>query len=375
MRICHVISGLRMGGAERMLLKLLSASARSRFDPLVISLLDQGVVGPDIESLGIPVVTLDLARPAGWLSSLSELRKPMRRFNPHLIQGWMYHGNLAALPGAGFATGRPPVVWNIRQSLDDIRAEKPLTQAVIRLSARLSNQPAALIYNAKTAALQHERFGFARPRRRLIANGFDTDTFMPSPTGRARLRDALGIGHDEFVIGLAARYHPMKDIDNFLRAAHGLTTRGYPARFLLAGPGMDPGNAALMTRLRTLAPHSRVQLTGICTDMPLFFQGLDLATLSSSRGEGFPNVLGEAMACGVPCVATDVGDVRHILGDTGTWVAPGDPEALAQAWSAWIDSGVTERAVQGQRARARIVTHYGLPAIVSQYETLYTELT
>jgi len=99
-----------MGGAERMLLKLLSASARSRFDPLVISLLDQGVVGPDIESLGIPVVTLDLARPAGWLSSLSELRKPMRRFNPHLIQGWMYHGNLAALPGAGFATGRPPVV-------------------------------------------------------------------------------------------------------------------------------------------------------------------------------------------------------------------------------------------------------------------------
>ncbi len=357
-----------------MLCKVLSASDRSRFDPLVISLLDQGAVGPDIESLGIPVVTLNLSRHTAGLPGLLTLRNTMRQFRPDLIQGWMYHGNLAALLGAEFAAGMPPVVWNIRQSLDDLRAEKPLTRAIIHLSARLSHQPATIIYNSVTGALQHERFGFNGQRKRLIANGFDTDSFIPSASGRAQLRCRLGIGDDEFVIGLAARYHPMKDIDNFLQAAHRLATRGYPTRFLLAGPGMEIHNTDLMARIHTLQLESRIQLLGLFRDMPLFFQGLDLATLSSSRGEGFPNVLGEAMACGIPCVATDVGDVRVILGDTGTRVSPADPEALAAAWSVWIETAAAQRAASGQAGRDRIVSQYALPAIVRQYEALYAEL-
>ena len=374
MRICHIITGLVTGGAERMLLKLLSATDRSRFTPLVISLLDEGAIGPDIRALGVPLLTLNMSRRVPHPAALLRLRDGIRSFEPDVIQGWMYHGNLAASLASRLVPDRPPVVWNIRQSLYDIQAEKPVTRWVIRLSARLSVHPAAIIHNSQTGAAQHARSGFSTRRSLLIPNGFDTEVFKPSADGRQRLRHQLGVREDEFLLGLAARYHPMKDIGNFLQAAARLTRGGYAARLVLAGPGMTTDNPALMRQIGDLQLESRVIPMGTVGNMPLFFQGLDLATLSSIRGEGFPNVLGEAMACGVPCVATDVGDVRHILGDTGTLVPPAAPDALADAWSSWIKAGPNWRSQQGQQARQHITRQYALSAIVQSYEALYCRL-
>lgn len=374
MRICHIITGLETGGAERMLLKLLSATDRSRFESIVISLLDEGSVGADIKRLGVTVHALKLSKKYPKVSCLWQLRQAVRCFRPNLIQGWMYHGNLAALLAAGFMPGRLPVVWNIRQSLDEVRAEKPLTRALIHLSARLSRVPSAIIHNSGTGALQHEQFGFSATRRQLIPNGFDTNVFAPSSSRRTQFRSSLGIGNDEFVLGLAARYHPMKDINNFCAALTRLLALGYAPRGLLAGPGMDSTNRPLMEMLRTHQLTERVTVLGALRDMPLFFQSLDLATLSSCRGEGFPNVLGEAMACGIPCVATDVGDVGVILGDTGSLVSPGDPDALAGAWAGWMERGSASCVAEGRRARQRIVSLYTLPVIVQRYEDLYRAL-
>lgn len=374
MRIGHIITGLATGGAERMLLKLLSATDRTRFEPLVISLMDQGTVGSEIEALNIPVLTLDLPRGQPRLSGVRRLHEIIRHYRPDVLQGWMYHGNLTASLAALFAPNHPPVVWNIRQSLDALAQERRLTRWLIHLSARLSAYPAAIIHNSLAGALQHERFGFSATRRVIIPNGFDPALFIPSATARHHNRKTLGLTEHDIVIGLAARYHPMKDHATCLRAAAILAEHCPSLRLLLAGTGVDRDNHTLTALIGELGLENRVMLLGELNNMAAFFQSLDLATLSSARAEGFPNVLGEAMASGVPCVATDVGDVSPLIGDTGLIVPPGNPARLAEAWRSLIESGADYRMQLGRLARERIKTHYTLPAIAQQYEDLYQHL-
>lgn len=173
------------------------------------------------------------------------------------------------------------------------------------------------------------------------------------------------------LIGLAARHHPMKDHANFLQAAALTAARRPVARFVLAGVGVDAANAELGRAIAGLGLADRIYLLGERTDMPRFFQGLDIAVLSSAWGEGFPNVMGEAMACGVPCIATAVGDAPEITGQADWIVPPRDPNALAERLQGLIELGREGRVEQGRLARQRIVERYSLPAVVTQYEALY----
>jgi glycosyltransferase involved in cell wall biosynthesis len=374
MRICHIITGLTTGGAERMLLKLLSRMNRKQFDSVVISLMDKGTIGPLIEALQIPVLTLDLPRGQPSIRGLIRLRKHLREIRPDLLQGWMYHGNLAASWASRLTPGRPPVLWNIRQSLDDWRQEKPLTRWIIRGSALFSSHPNAILYNSITGAEQHEQIGFHHEHRIVIPNGFDCEVFAPSPEERSQWRRDLGFTEQDPLIGLAARYHPMKDHDNFLQAAAILSKQIRNVHFLLSGQGTSPDNRPLVASIEALHLSHRVHLLGERSDMPAFFQSLDIASLASCRAEGFPNVLGEAMACGVPCVATDVGDISTILGDTGIIVPPRHPEDLAAAWQTLLELRIEERRRLGALARSRIQERYALPAIARQYEQLYWKI-
>ena len=369
-RVCHLITGLPAHGAERMLLKLVAGLDRQRFASTVISLMDQGVVGPEIEALGIPVLTVGLDRGRPSLPGLLRLLRLVRQARPDVLQGWMYHGNLAATLAA-WAGRRVPVLWNIRQSLGDLADEKRLTRLLIRLSARLSGTPAHILYNALTSAEQHEALGFRPDRRVLIPNGFEVDRYRPAPDAAGGLRAELGLRPDQWVIGMAARDHPMKDHASFLQAAARVAERYPDARFLLAGLGVEAANARLQQPIQALSLAGRVMLLGEQRDMPRFFQSLDIAVLSSAWGEGFPNVLGEAMASGVPCVATEVGDAAAIIGATGRLVPPGEPALLAQALQGLMDDGREAARRLGLAARDRIVQHYGLPAIVEQYAALY----
>lgn len=372
-RVCHIITGLYAHGAERMLYKLLSGLDRERFQPAVISLMDQGTVGPAIEALGIPVLTVDLPRGRPHPAGLLRLIRHVRAAQPDILQGWMYHGNLAASLAAHFARGRPPVIWNIRQSLYDLDHEKRLTRWLVQLSARASGSAGRIIYNSVTSARQHEALGFREDRRVFIPNGFALDDFTPDPALRHQVRREWGWSDHHVVIGLAARYHPMKDHDNFLRAVASVAERHDRVRWVLAGLNVDAGNAALRQRIHELQLGSRIRLLGELRDMRGFYQGLDIATLTSAWGEGFPNVLGEAMAAGVPCVATDVGDAATIIGDTGLLVPAHDSAALAEALTTLIDAGRAERIRWGLEARERIVHEYSLPAIVERYAALYAE--
>jgi len=376
MRIAFVTTGLGQGGAEVMLHKLLERLDRRMFEPAVFSLRGEETFAPVLRRLGVPVHLGGLGH---GLPKLWSLRQAFSDFAPQVVQGWMYHGNVAALLARRiFSSGsdsdkppnRPALLWGVRQSLPDLRRERRITAAVIRLGARWSGQTDAVVYNSTQGAEDHEAIGFDPSRRVIIPNGFDTAAFAPSPEARRALRSELGWPDDALLVGMVARQHPVKNHAGFLYAARTVATRVPHAHFVLAGTGVEVNNPALADALREASLGARVRLLGLRTDNARLQAALDVA-VCASHAEGFPNVVGEAMCCGVPCVVTDVGDCADIVGDTGFVVPRGDTVALADAIIALLAKSPVEREALGRAARQRIVEQYSIDQVVRRYERLY----
>ncbi len=368
LKVLHVITSLSLGGAESMLYKLLSRLDKSRFASDVVSLAPVGSVGARISGLGIAVESLGMKRGLPSPVALGRLGKVLRTVRPDIVQGWMYHGNVAAWLGRATHAGARPLICSIRHSLADLGGEKRTTRWMIRLGARVSRSSTAVVYNSEAAARQHEALGYVKDRTVVIPNGFDVETFRPDDGARASLRKELRLGPDTVLIGLIGRYHPVKNHADFLRAGGFL--KNTQAHFVLAGTGVDPRNVELTGQIRAAGLQDRVHLLGERDDMPNVHAALDIAT-SASTTEAFPNVIGEAMACGVPCVVTDVGDSAAVVGDTGVVAPPKDPERLAGGWDRLLSVSREERTQLGRRARQRIEEHYSLASVVQQYERLY----
>lgn len=371
MKVVHVITGLGTGGAETMLHKLLSAMDSTRFNPVVVSLLEGGEIRDRILEAGIPVHVVGMSRGVPSVASLVELRRLVRGLAPDIIQGWMYHGNLAAAFMSSFAPEHASLFWNIRHSLYDLGHEKALTRMIIRLGAVWSSRPRRIVYNSGISMEQHALLGYSRDRGVMLPNGFDLDRFRPDPAARAALRSELALGPESLLVGVVGRRHPLKGHDGFLRAAADLHRRRPEVHFVLAGRGITQEDPEFREFLRGSDLARRVHFLGQRSDTPQLFAALDLLALPSVS-EGFPNVLGEAMSCGIPCVATDVGEAKMIVGDTGRVVPPGNPAALAEAMGAMLETDPRGRADRAERCRARILENYSLEKIAEQYAELYT---
>ncbi len=372
LRVLHVTTGLSIGGAEMMLLKVTSQSDRSRFLHSVVSLGAEGSLAPRFRDAGMEVHSLNISatRPR-----LAALRSRIRTFDPALIQGWMYHGNVAATLGRALARSRAALAWNIRQTLYDLRREKRLTAGVIRTGALLSRLPDAIVYNSSTSAMQHEKLGYDARRHKLIPNGFDCTAFAPDAQARARVRSQLRFRESDVVVGLVSRFHPMKDHMTFVAAAAQIATIYPQARFLLVGRGLRAPETGILAALENAGLGKRTTVEDERDDMVDVYNALDIACSSSAWGEGFSNAIGEAMACGVPCVVTDVGDSAAIVAQTGIVVAARDTARLAAAVGELVAVGPEGRRARGAAARLRIEEHYALAAVVAQYESLYESLT
>lgn len=364
-RILHMITDLPVGGAERVLHHLLSRLDRAAFESAVLCLGEGGPMAEPIRKLGVQVFM------AG--RSLRRLHQSTTSFKPDLIQGWMYHGNVASLIEQVRLPGHTPMIWNIRHSLLDPGLEKRFTAMLIRAGAWFSSRPARIIFNSKSAAEQHRIFGYNSDRFVVIPNGFDTDSFKPDPAANKSICLELGLEENTPLIGCFARFHPMKDHTTFLNAASLLLRSGLRANFVLAGSGADDANPVLSHQIADCRIGGQVRCLGLRHDMSRLNAALDIATNSSSFGESFPNAIGEAMACGVPCVATDIGDSAELIGDTGIAVPPRNAEALASAWRDLLERGSEERHKLGMRARARIISHFSLDLMVTRYRELYEE--
>jgi glycosyltransferase involved in cell wall biosynthesis len=242
---------------------------------------------------------------------------------------------------------------------------------VIRAGARLSRRPVRIIFNAAVSRAQHVAFGYDGARSVVIPNGFDTAEFAPCAAERARVRAELDIPADALTVGLVARVHPMKDHATFLQAAKRFGEMHPRSVFVLVGEGADAANRELGALIDRLDLRDRVRLCGRRSDIAAIDNALDIAASSSAWGEAFPNATAEAMACGVPCVVTDVGDAPAIVDDTGEVVPPRDPVALGDAWARLAALGAGARRALGQRARARVIQHYAIDAGARQYANLY----
>jgi len=356
-----------------MLWKLLSRIDRARFAPEIIALSGRADAILDrFKSIDVPCLLLGMRPRFGASVRLLALSRYLRRLRPDLIQGWMYHGNVAATMANVFTRERVPVLWNVRGTLPDATENNWRSSFVIRLSGLVSSAPDKIINNSVTSAVEHEeRLGYPATSRVFLANGFDTELFRPSPDAYASLRQQCGLSNSTPVIGLVSREHPMKDHRNFLTAA-AMFNRLHPeVHFCIVGEKLDARNARLNSLVSELELNDSVHLLGRRDDMDKVTGGFDIACSSSAYGEGFANVIGEAMSCGVPCAVTDVGDSSRIVHDTGCIVAPRDSTALAGAFEHLIQIGAEGRRTLGLRARERIVKHFSLEAIVKQYEDLY----
>ena len=372
MHVTHIITDLATGGAEMMLLKLVQYGGQS-VRHSVISLRSMGTIGPQLEQAGAKVFALNLR--ASRIPGLKawKLVEHLSELKPDLIQGWMYHGNVAASVGQFVMSPRPALCWSIRCTLHQDKPEKWLTGAIVMLGRALSSKPASVIYNSDRARRQHEQIGYCSGNSTVIPNGFDIRKFYPSEAMRTSMRRRFGLPLDGVVLGMLARLHPMKDHQTFLRAAAEVIRRWPNAYFVAAGRDV-PRLAASEQSLVSLCGQ-RLILLPEQADVSGFMNGLDLAILSSAWGEGFPNVLGEAMCCGIPCIATDIGDCGSIIGDTGIVVPPRNVEKLTAAVTELVSMSGNRRSELALRARERVAAKFSMESVASRYEKEWLRAT
>jgi len=372
-KVAHLITGLETGGAETALARLVLNMDRSKFNNVVMSMTSgETTLGRLIKGGGIPVIYLGIRPLRKAPLGLAILFRALIKEKPDVIQTWLYHADLTGLLMSKI-TCRSPVLWNIRGADLDHKDHPRSLFWLIYILSKLSRLPNAVVVNSEHGKKYHENLGY-RPRAwEVIPNGFDTDVFKPSKDAQIKLRSSLNIGADKKIIGLVARYHPMKDHSTFLSAAGALRKTRSDVHFVLAGSGVDKNNLEIMRLAKQEGIEDCISLLGERIDIPSITAGFDLSTCSS-YSEGFPNVVGEAMSCAVPCVVTDTGDNREIVGASGEVVNTREPIMMAQAWDKLLSMESSRLKEMGQAARERIKTFYSIDTVISRYEKLYKKI-
>lgn len=361
--IAHVITGLEVGGAERMLARIVTLSTAFRHEVFVLASKD--AIGTELEENGIRVHPFEATGRSGGARAIARLASQLRLARPALVHSWLVHANIAAALATPPGT---PLVWGVRHTLDGFEKERFATRLALRTSAILSRRARAIIYNSRTAAKQHEAIGYPRASRIVLPNGFELEAAARARQARAETRSRLGVDEQEPLIGLVARCHPIKNHEGFLEAAAQVAAQFPSARFLFAGRGTEPGGRLSDTWGHRLG--ERGLWLGERSDIARITAALDIAC-NVSFGEAFSNTVGEAMASGVPVLATDVGESRTIVGATG-WIVDGSgPDAIAGVMRAALSESASELERRGTLALERIESLYSIGAVVNEYETFY----
>ena len=369
-RIVFIITGLDTGGAEQMLLKLLQKIDRNLYSPSVISLSSKGDIGVQIEKLGINVFTLGMTSSKFEIRKFFLLVKYIRSIKPSLVHTWMYHADF--IGGLAAKISRvESVIWSIRQSNLSSDLNSKTTLKVVKLCAILSFWlPKKILCNSNFARLKHETAGYSSHKMLVIPNGFSLSEFSKRPFDGLTLRNELGISKNSPLVGLVARFDPQKNHFGFIQAAKVIHKNEPNVHFLLVGSGVDKNNSILFNWILKNKLERVVHLLGKRKDIRHLMSAMNLL-VSSSDGESFPNVLGEAMACGVPCVVTDVGDCAEIVGNTGRVVDAGDMDNLANSVLDLLHLSEIETNKLGDMARKRVEKFYEIGNVVNSYQNLY----
>ena len=372
MKVVHITTSLVDGGAQAVLYQLCKQDRQNRHT--VISLMDSGKYGALLEASSIAVHCLDMPRGRVTLTGLWRLWRLLRSERPDVVQTWMYHADLVG--GLVARLARIPVVcWGIHHSNLEAGKSTRSTILVARMCAWLSHWiPTAIVSCSVKAASIHKALGYAKGKFTIIPNGYNIAEFTPDAEARSQLRHEWGINEKTILLGMAARYDPQKDHTNLLNALGLIKHKNESFQCVLVGDQIDTDNNELCRIIENQGIVSNVLLLGQRPDIPGVMNALDIHVLSSSYGEAFPNVLNEAMACGTPCVTTDVGDAAVIVGDTGWVVPPSNSELLANAISEAIaEIHDSEKwAVRKSMCRDRVVLNFNLERMVDNYNNIWS---
>lgn len=372
MKIIHIIVGLEPDGAETMLKRLIESEPKAIPDTVVVSLTTLGVIGGMLRGIGVKVYHLNLSR---WGYNFPivfyRLIAIIRRFGPDIVQTWMYHADLIGGVGA-YLAGHRNIIWGIRVA--DIHSSSILTSGIRRLCALMSTLiPRKIVCVAEAAKLSHMQIGYDGGRMVVIQNGLRFSDLEASVENRELLRRRCGFSTDSIVVGCLGRFDPIKDHRNFILAAEIVSKRFESVYFLMVGRDLDRANDQLCSWILQTSCSTRFILLGERADVATCLSAMDVFCLSSCV-EGFPNALSEAMAVGLPCVSTDVGDAALLLGDTGIVVPPKNSELLAAAVMNVIELSNGQRSKMGARAKERVITEFSIQKARSRFEKTYRDV-
>ena len=374
LRICFLIRDLGAGGAQRQLSELVRRLDKTRFEPMVLTFYPGGLLWREIErSPGVRLVCLDKAGRWDVVRFGIRLFSLLRRLRPDVVHGYLEVANVLAWVG-GRAV-RAKVVWGVRSSNIDIDRSDWLYWAGLRVSAVLSRYVDLVIFNSHAGLRHHvDACGFHARNTAVVLNGIDTERFRPLPEARLRMRRAWGLEDADFVFGLVGRLDPMKDHDTFLEAMARLAAPRPHIRVVCVGDGPEETARRLAESPAARALGDRLRWEPARPDVECVLAALDGLVLSSAYGEGFPNVVAEAMAAEIPCVVTDVGDAATLLADPQRTVPPGEPETLASACRRLVDRPADERRRLAADGRRRVEEHFGTEPLAQRTTALLQDI-
>jgi glycosyltransferase involved in cell wall biosynthesis len=367
MRILLLIRSLEIGGAERQMTSLARGLKARGHEVFVAVLYSGGSLEEELQHLGIPILPLgnrgryDVARHAARLIGVA------RRSGAEVVYGMLSAANLSSLL-LRLRSPSPAVIWGLRASYVNLGHYDSWTRVTTRLEALLSRFADRIIVNSRAGREHAVASGFPQCSLVVVPNGIDTSRFRADLEARRRIRESWNVRPDEKAVGIVGRIDPMKDHSNFLEAAAGVAALRTAVRFLCIGEGRLEQRRSLEALSASMGLSHRLTWVGVRNDMPGVYSALDLVVLSS-RGEGFPNVVAEAMACGTPCVVTDVGDAAEIVEDRSRVVPPGDPAALAEAIHSALERDVSGNECESMRRR--IEERFGIDRMVDATENVF----
>lgn len=369
-KIVHIIIGLGVGGAERFLSRLIgSHSDDPRFDHTVVSLTTLGVIGKELEDSGTTVYCLGLTSSIGLFKLLPRLYKILRKINPNVVHCWMYHSDLIGGLVAKLL-GIKKILWGVRNtSLEQggTRTKRLLQKTCAFLSGVIPDKIICVAYSAYES---HKKIGYNESRMIVINNGYEINRFQYSNEARAHIRSGFCLDESLILIGSVGRFSPAKDHFGFIEAAADAYKKNQSLRFMMIGRDVNQENSALYQSIIEAGIDHVCMLIGEVSNINDFMSAMDIFCLHSET-EGFPNVLGEAMCVGLPCIATDVGDAGYLIKSTGKLVPPKNISALSGAMLSMAELEASARCALGVEARKRIVEHFSLDSSVRKFTEVY----
>ena len=370
-KVIHIISSLDIGGAEMMLYKLVSNQKKNDVSHYIICLNKSGKLEDRIRKLKIKVYYLNFTSILNFIKSLNLLTSTVNIIKPNVIMTWLYAADLVGI----FLKFRFPnikLIWNLRCSELKFPYLKLTTYIIIKILRLFSSYPNLLIANSYSGLKSHLNLGYKTKNKIVIPNGFDTNHFKPDLILRKKLRLIYNISINDTVIGFIGKTTKIKGIDTFIEASTYAIKMSPNFKFVFIGPNLDGNNLELVNKLKKNKCFENSILLGEQNQINEVILILDFLSLTS-LSEGFPNVIGESMSCQIPCVTTDVGDCKKIIGNCGIVTTSFNPKKIASDWYKLYNLTKKDKTIN-KNCRKRIKNNYSLTKIVQEYDSIFLSL-